>query len=105
MNNYIKLYRDEFKNDDTFDKYASMSNVHTDSDDANCLIIFTRENEYVAINDAQLHDQMVEDLMENYELSELSAMEWIDNHGYSVVDNMWDAYSNYLEEFGGSNDQ
>ena len=51
-----------------------------------------------AINDIVLGGEMVDDLMDNYNYSELEAKEWVEEFGSDVISDMWDAYSSKMEE-------
>ena len=50
-----------------------------------------------AINDKVIKQEMVNDLMENYNYKLLDAEAWVRNEGECVISDMWDAYSNYIE--------
>lgn len=50
------------------------------------------------INDKNMHEEIVNDLVEQYGWQEDRAKGWADVHGASIVSTMWDAYSHYMEE-------
>jgi len=52
-----------------------------------------------AINDDVILEMLIEDLMDNYGFSKRKATTWAKEHGSSVVDDMWDAYTRYLEDY------
>ena len=51
------------------------------------------------INDALLKEEIIADLMQNYEYSQEEAEDFADAHGNKLVSDMWDVYSYYLESF------
>jgi hypothetical protein len=52
-----------------------------------------------AINDEVILEMLVDDLMDNYDFTEKKATAWVKEHGSAVIDDMWDAYTRYLEDF------
>jgi len=51
------------------------------------------------IDDKEMLECMIEDLIENYHYTEDEAKEFAKNNGSSIVNDMWDAYSHYFEEY------
>lgn len=49
------------------------------------------------INDTAMKQEMITDLTENYNYSEVDAQTWVQEHGHRVVSEMWDAYTDYFE--------
>jgi len=89
---YIKIYQDECTN---FKQYTQLPNAITDGD---CVTFYTRA-QYEVINDGPMAEQIIEDLMENYGYLQEQAKQFVENNGYQIVTDMWDAYSNYFDNF------
>lgn len=51
------------------------------------------------INDKALLEEIISDLVDHYSMPEDKARVWAEQHGSSIVDDMWEAYSNYLQDF------
>lgn len=96
MNDTIIIHRHQVE-EDYFEQLAEQfpSNLYEDT-----ITLYLRDSQYTAINDIQLAEQLVEDLTDHYEHTEESAKDWIDEYGNEVVNDMWDAYGHYLEDFG-----
>ena len=51
------------------------------------------------INDEELEAEIIEDLINTYSYSKSEAAEFASDNGASIVSDMWDAYSNYIQDF------
>jgi len=92
---YIKIYRDELDNTQLFDEYTQLPNAIIDG---NCVTFYTR-SQYEVINDGPMAEQMIEDLMESYGYSQEQAKQFVTNNRHAIIDDMWDAYSKYFDDF------
>jgi pyrroloquinoline quinone (PQQ) biosynthesis protein C len=52
-----------------------------------------------AINDDVVLEMLIDDMQEHYGFSFGEATAWAKEHASSVVDDMWDAYTKYLEDY------
>jgi len=50
------------------------------------------------INEKEFEEVVIESLVENFEYSEKKAKEFVDSYGENIVEAMWDAFSNELEQ-------
>jgi hypothetical protein len=50
------------------------------------------------INEKEFEEVVIESLVENFEYSEKKAKEFVDAYGENIVEAMWDAFSNELEQ-------
>lgn len=51
------------------------------------------------INNTELHDCIIEDLIANYQHTPESAELWFLDHAEDILDDMYDAYTHYIEEY------
>ena len=77
----------------------------TDNSVDECVDAILAQFNVYAINDNVIKQEMVSDLMENYNYKLLDAEAWVRNEGECVISDMWEAYSSYIENnaeyFGG----
>lgn len=52
------------------------------------------------INDDELKSEMIDDIVERCNCTKNEARVWVEEHGSSIVDDMWTAYSRYIEDNG-----
>ena len=52
-----------------------------------------------AINDEVIMEMIVDDLMGNFDFSKKKATTWAKEHASSLIDDMWDAYTKYIEDY------
>jgi hypothetical protein len=52
------------------------------------------------ISNTELHDSVIEDLISHYNQSPETAEAWFLEHAENILDDMYDAYTDYLSEYG-----
>jgi len=92
---YIKIYKNELSSDDIFAQYAKLPNAIVTGDS----ITFYTKQQHSIIEDELLMKDLVDTLMEHYEYSREDAMEFSETNASSVVSDMWDANSRFLEDY------
>ena len=50
------------------------------------------------INDYNMFEEIINDVKERCGFTQQEARNWAEEHGESIVDDMWEAYSRYIEE-------
>ena len=58
------------------------------------------KNKGGVINEEFLNESLLHDVMRHHLLTVEEAEEWVDVHGEKLVDDMWMAYTNYIETEG-----
>lgn len=80
-------------------EYWSMEDVCTQIESlAGAIESALIKKDVFAINDAVIKAEMVNDLEENYSYTMLDAEEWVRDNGECVISDMWDSYSEYMQE-------
>jgi len=82
----------------TFNEWAEANEQQLHDDTFNYQDIWdaAQANYPFAICDNALEREMINDVIENYELSIEEANEFVDEYGTAIVDDMWSEYSNSM---------